>query len=86
MVLRLAAECKPEFGLQMFFRVNPAKGLLRGCNDGGEVLGLQGGAANEAAVHVGLGQQLGSVAGVHGAAVLDGDCLLYTSPSPRDRG
>ena len=55
MVLRLAAECKPEFGLQMFFFVDCASSLLRGCDDGGEVVGLQGGAANEAAVHVGLG-------------------------------
>ncbi len=35
--------------------------------------GLQAGAADQTAVHVGLGQQLMGVLCVHGAAVLDGD-------------
>ena len=38
-----------------------------------ELVGLEGRAADEAAVHIGLGQQLLGVLGVHGAAVLDGD-------------
>ena len=46
--------------------------LIRGVDDLNELLGLQGSAANEAAVDIGLGQQLGRVLGIHGAAVLDG--------------
>ena len=44
-------------------------------NDRGKVGRLQGSAADEAAVHVRLWQQLGRVAGVHGAAVLNRDAL-----------
>ena len=47
--------------------------LIGRVDDGQEVVGLQGRAADEAAVDVGLGQQLRRVLGVHGAAVLDGD-------------
>ena len=41
------------------FLCKPRSGLLRGCNDGGEVLGLQGGAANEAAVARYLRDEIG---------------------------
>ena len=47
--------------------------MIRGLDDGGEVNGLEGSAADEAAVDIGLGQQLGGVLGVHAAAVKDAD-------------
>ena len=50
--------------------------LLAGSlHDGGKSVRLQGGAADQAAVHVGFGNQLVGVAGVHAAAVLDGGSL-----------
>ena len=47
--------------------------LVRGVDDLHELLGLQGSAADEADVDAGLSQQRGSVPGVHGAAVMEGD-------------
>ena len=53
--------------------------LIRRVNDLYEVGGLQGRAADQAAVHVGLGEQLGGVLCIHGAAVLDGDGAGHVS-------
>ncbi len=47
--------------------------LVGRVDDVHELLGLQGGTADEAAVDVRLGQQLSSVLGIHAAAVLNGD-------------
>ena len=44
--------------------------LIRRVDDLYEVGGLQGRAADQAAVHVRLGEQLGGVLCIHGAAVL----------------
>ena len=51
-----------------------SSGKLFACrgNNGGKVRRLQGGASDEAAVHIRLAQQLVGVGGVHAAAVLDG--------------
>src|SRR5699024_10880625 len=56
------------------WKCRPALLLLVGCvDDIDELVRLQGSAADEAAVHIGLSQQLCGVLGVHGAAVLDGN-------------
>ena len=47
--------------------------LIGRVDDVHELLGLQSSTADEAAVDIGLGQQLSSVLGVHAAAVLNGD-------------
>ena len=47
--------------------------LVGRVDDVHELLGLQSSTADEAAVDIGLGQQLSSVLGVHAAAVLNGD-------------
>ena len=48
-----------------------SKGLFIEIDDGGEVLGAEGGAADEAAVDLGLCHEALAVFGVHGAAVLN---------------
>ena len=45
--------------------------LIGGVDDLHEVSGLQGGSADQAAVHIGLSQQLRRVTRIHGATVLD---------------
>ena len=50
------------------------RGLIGCFNDLDELFGNQGGTADQAAVDIGLGQQLVSVLLVHAAAVQDGDC------------
>ena len=52
---------------------NRVRASAGGGDDGGEVGGLEAGAADEAAVNVGAGEQVGGVVGLHGAAVLDAD-------------
>ena len=47
--------------------------LISGLDDLDESLRVEGGAANQAAIHVRLGQEFLGVLLVHGPAVLDGD-------------
>ena len=47
--------------------------LIGRVDDVHELLGFQSSTADEAAVDIGLGQQLSSVLGVHAAAILNGD-------------
>jgi len=46
-----------------------------GLDDGAEVVGFEGGAADESAVDVGLGDEFGGVGGFHAAAVEDAGAL-----------
>ena len=55
----------------MLFRDLAPIQLLDALDDGEEVGRLQGRAANQTAVDVGLGKQTGRVAGLHAAAVQD---------------
>ena len=65
--------------------------LLEGGDDAHEVAGLEGGAADEAAVDVGLGEQFGGVAGLAAAAVEDGGvvghlCAVLVGEQAADEG